>query len=58
MKTPDQKNGSFRTLKIAKYRILIAYATLESMTKQCSEGITDGEETQEQIVFTVCFTAF
>jgi len=28
------------------------------MTKQCSEGITDGEETQEQIVFTVCFTAF
>ena len=24
-------------------------ATLDSMKKQCSDGITDGEETQEQI---------
>jgi hypothetical protein len=45
-------------LKIAKYSVLAANATLDSMTKQCSEEITDGEETQEQIVFTVCFTAF
>jgi len=58
MKTLSQKIGSFRTLKFAKYRVMIANATLDSMTKQCSEGITDGEETQEQIVFTVCFTAF
>jgi hypothetical protein len=58
MKTLSQKIGSFRTLKIAKYRVMIANATLDCMTKQCSEGITDGEETQEQIVFTVCFTAF
>jgi hypothetical protein len=58
MKTLSQKIGSFRTLKIAKYSLMEADATLDSMTKQCSEGITDGEETQEQIVFTVCFTAF
>jgi hypothetical protein len=45
-------------LKIAKYSVLAVDATLDSMTKQCSEGITDGEKTQEQIVFTVCFTAF
>jgi hypothetical protein len=45
-------------LKIAKYSVLEANATLDSMTKQCSEGITDGEETQEQIVITVCITAF
>ena len=28
---------------------LVTYATLDSMRKQCSDGITDGEETQEQI---------
>jgi len=39
-------------LKIAKYSVLEANATLDSMTKQCSEVFTDGEETQEQIVFT------
>ena len=32
-------------------------ATLDSMTKQCSEVATDGEETQKQISFTACFTA-
>jgi hypothetical protein len=58
MKTPSQKNGSFRTLIIVKYSVLEANATLDSMTKQCCQGTTDGEETQEQIVFTVCFTAF
>jgi hypothetical protein len=53
MKTLSQKIGSFRTLKIAKYSLLTTHATLDSMTKQCSEGFTDGEETQEQIGFTV-----
>jgi len=37
---------------------LAANATLDSIGKQCFEAVTDGEETQEQIVFTVCITAF
>ena len=37
-------------LENCKIYVMVATATLDSMTKQCSEGITDGEETQEQIV--------
>jgi len=32
-------------------------ATLDSITNQCCEDDTDGEETQKQIHFTVLFTA-
>jgi hypothetical protein len=33
------------------------YATLDSIENQCSEIVTDGEETQKQEVFTVLITA-
>jgi len=43
--------------KAQTYSRLTASATLDSMTKQCSEVVTDGEGTQEQIDFTVVFKA-
>ena len=36
-------------MEIANIYFLVTSATLDSMIKQCSDGITDGEETQEQI---------
>jgi len=55
MKTRIKKNNPIEPRKSQKYNLKLIVATLDSMTKQCSEIFTDGEQTQEQIDFTAVF---
>lgn len=57
MKTKVKKIKPNAPRKPQKYIFALAAATLDCMPKQCCRIGTDGEETQEQKVFRVAFTA-
>jgi hypothetical protein len=57
MKNWTKKIGPIELRKSQIYTLRVVVATLDCITKQCCEVNTDGEETQEQISFTVWFTA-
>jgi len=56
MKNKVKKLGSHEPIKSQIYTLTYVAATLDSMPKQCCRVNTDGEETQEQIVFRAVIT--
>ncbi len=46
-----KKIGSIEPRKTQIYTLMVVAATLDCITKQCCEGYTDGEKTQEQKKF-------